>query len=91
MRCCKEQQLIIHDVVQSTIQMKDVNDSLSLSINSYSNQIKDLIPKLITRIEYNKIISSSSFDIDSKLEKLNDCEKQTITFLKELELFVNIH
>lgn len=68
--------------------MTDI-DLINSNIHSCSNEIKYLLPELITRIEYNKIIGSTISK--TELEKLRKCELQTLTFLKELELFVNIH
>ena len=72
--------------------MSDSFDStknvISHDIHCLSNEIKDLLPKLITRIEYNKVISSST--VNSSKEKLENVKSQTTTFLKGFELFVNI-
>lgn len=59
------------------------SDLLCSEIHCLSNEIKDLIPKLITRIEYNKLKASSISN--SSQEELFQIKKQTSTFLKELE------
>jgi hypothetical protein len=68
--------------------MADDIDLINSKIHISSNEIKNLIPQLISRIEYNKIIGSTRSN--TEIEKLKDCEIKTITFLKEIELFVNI-
>lgn len=68
--------------------MADEIDLINSKIHISSNEIKNLIPQLISRIEYNKIIGSTISN--TEIEKLKDCKNKTITFLKELELFVNI-
>lgn len=57
-------------------------------INCLSNEIKDLIPSLITRIEYNKIIATTGSNTD--LEKSKKCKEETVTFLKDLKRFVDV-
>ncbi len=64
-------------------QMTVDSDLLCSEIHCLSNEIKDLIPKLITRIEYNKLKASSISN--SSQEELFQIKKQTSTFLKELE------
>lgn len=61
-------------------------DVIHHDIDCLSNKIKDLFPKLVTRIEYNKVMSQSN----SKCNNLDEIKNETTTFLKELELFVNI-
>jgi hypothetical protein len=62
-------------------------DVITHDIDCVSNKIKDLLPKLVTRIEYNKVLSQSN----SKVKNIDIIKEETTTFLRELELFVNIH
>jgi hypothetical protein len=66
-------------------------DVLGHDLHCLSNEIKDLIPKLITRMEYNKVMSDSRVSLSIENDKLYKLKTETATFLKELELFVNIH
>jgi hypothetical protein len=63
------------------------SDKLAHDIHCLSNEIKDLIPNLITRIEYNKIICQSNSLVP--VDQVDKEKTKTITFLKELKLFVN--
>lgn len=59
---------------------------LSCDIHCLSNNIKDLIPKLITRIEYNKIKASSVSNTSKK--DLLKIKQETSTFLNEFQSLV---
>jgi len=64
------------------------SDKICHDIHCLSNDIKDLTPKLISRIEYNKTITQSNLNFSNGM--LEKEKKKTSTFLKELKLFVNI-
>lgn len=64
------------------------SDSVSHDIHCNSNEIKDLIPKLITRIEFNKHIT---YDHNCSETELISRNLETVNFLKDLRLFVNTH
>ncbi len=56
-------------------------------IECSSNEIKFLIPNLITKIEYNKVVNSLSNPLNLNEEQLREYLKETKSFVSLLESY----
>ena len=67
--------------------VKDETIKVRHDIECLSNEIKFLIPNLITKIEFNKIVNSSSNPLKKSEIQLQDYFEETKSFLSHLESY----
>jgi len=66
----------------------DSVDNIKHDIHCLSNEIKFLLPNLVTRIEFNKA-KTMSYRKENK-DNLNRIKQESSIFLKELQLFAGV-
>lgn len=66
---------------------KDDLTKIRHDIECLSNDIKFLIPKLITKIEYNKIVNNLSNPLNLSESQLEEYLEQTKSFVSHLESY----